>query len=134
MGNKKVLIIPPADVFSRYIRTREGSLRIAAYSEGSFPLDAVQKRFANILRLSNNWSLVGVYTDDSGIGNNKNDFKKLLKLCERRKIDMIMCSSQEHLSEKTSLLNKIGIPIYVLDESRIIEHEVGLDSLIAQLQ
>ncbi len=41
-------------------------------------------------------------------------------LCEKRKIDMIMCSSQEHLSEKTKLLNEIGISIYVLEESRLI--------------
>ncbi len=127
MGNKKVLIIHPADIFSRYARAGDGMLRIAVYSERSFPIDAVQKRFANILRLMKNWSLVGVYSDDSSNSNNKNDFKKLLKLCEGRKVDMIMCRSQEDLPEKTVLLNEMGIPIYVIDESRIIDHEVGLD-------
>lgn len=76
---------------------------------------------------------MGVYTDDSSIGNNKNDFKKLLKLCERRKVDMIMCNSQEHLSEKTKQLNEMGIPIYVLEESMIIDHEVGRDSLTRRM-
>lgn len=51
MGNKKVLIIPPADVFSRYVRTREGLLRITPYTERLFPFDAVQKRFLNISSL-----------------------------------------------------------------------------------
>lgn len=77
--------------------------------------------------------MVGVYSDDSSIGNNKNDFKKLLKLCERRKVDMIMCSYLEDLTEKMKLLNKIEIPIYVLEESRIIDHEVGLNSVTRRM-
>ncbi len=133
MENKKVLIIPPANVFSRYVRTRGGLLRMAVYTVRLFPFDAAQMRFSEILRLRNNWSLVGVYTDNGSIGNNKNDFRKLMKLCERRKVDMIMCSSKEHLSEKITLLNKIGIPIYIIEESRIIDHEVGLDSLTRRM-
>ena len=123
MGNKKVLMIPPVSVFSRYVRARDGMLRIAVYTERSFPLEFFQKRFANILRLMINWSLVGVYTDDYNSGKNKNDFRKLLKLCENRKVDMVMCGSREDLPEKTKLLNEIGIPVYVLEESRIIDHE-----------
>lgn len=134
MGNKKVLMIPPVSVFSRYIRARDGMLRIAVYTERLFPFDAFQMRFSDILRLRKNWSLVGVYTDNCNSGKNKNDFRKLLKLCESRKVDMIMCSSQEHLSEKTRLLNEIGIPIYVLEESRIIDHEMAGDSLIESLR
>ncbi|WMJ87954.1 hypothetical protein [Anaerocolumna sp. MB42-C2] len=55
--------------------------------------------------------------------------KKLLKLCESRKVDVIMCSTQTDLPEKTMLLNEIGIPIYVLEESRIIDHKTADDSL-----
>lgn len=51
MGNKKVLIISPASVFSRYLRARNGML-----------------------------SLVGVFTDDRNSGKNKYDFSKLRKL------------------------------------------------------
>lgn len=120
MRNKKVLVIPPASTFSRYVRARDGMLRLAVYTEGLLPLDTVQMCFANILRLMNNWSLVGIYFDDCNSGKNKNDFKKLLKLCEGRKVDMIMCRSQEDLPEKTMLLNEIGVPIYVLEDSRII--------------
>lgn len=98
-------------------------LRIAVYTERSFPLESFQKRFANILRLMINWSLVGVYTDDYNSDKNKKDFRKLLKLCENRKVDMVMCGSQEDLPEKTKLLYEIGIPVYVLEESRIIDHE-----------
>lgn len=49
--------------------------------------------YSEILRLMKNWSLVGVYSDDSSSDKNNNDFIKLLKLCESRKVDMIMCSS-----------------------------------------
>lgn len=133
MGNKKILMIPPMSVFSRYVRARDGMLRIAVYTERLFPFDAVQKRFSDILRLRKNWSLVGFYTDDCNSGKNKNDFRKLLKLCESRKVDMIMCSSQEDLPERTKLLNEIGIPIYVLEESRMIYHEMEGDSLIESL-
>ena len=34
--------------------------------------------------------------------------------------DMIMCRSLEDLPEKTMLLNEIGVPIYVLEDCRII--------------
>lgn len=123
MENKKVLMIPPVSVFSRYVRVKDGMLRVAVYTERSFPLDAFQKRFANMLRLMINWKLVGVYTDDSNSGKNKNDFKKLLRLCENRKVDMVLCGSQEDLPQKAKQLYEIGIPVYVLEESRIIHHE-----------
>ena len=129
MGNKKVLMIPPASVFSRYVRARDGMLRMAVYDERLFQNYALQMHYYNILRLVKEWQLVGVYTDDSSSDKNKNDFRKLLKLCERRKIDMIMCSSMEHLSEKKRLLIDMGVPIYALEENRIIDHEVGLHSL-----
>ncbi len=118
MGNKKVLTIPPASVFSRYARARDGFLRMAVYDERLCPKDTLQMRYYNILRLKKEWQLVGIFTGDSS---NKNDFRKLLKLCERRKVDMILCSSLEHLSEKISLLAEMGIPIYALEESRIID-------------
>lgn len=50
MGNKKVLVIPPASTFSRYVRARDGMLRLAVYTDGLLPLDTVQMCFANILR------------------------------------------------------------------------------------
>ena len=78
--------------------------------------------------------MVGVFTDDSS-NKNKNDFRKLMKLCERRKIDMILCSSLEHLSEKISLLAEMGIPIYALEESRIIDNnEAGRNIPMAKSQ
>ena len=91
MGNKKVIVIPPASTFSRYIRARDGMLRLAVYTDGLLPLDTVQMCFANILRQRKNWSLVGICFDDCNSGKNKNDFNKLLKLCEGRKVDMIEC-------------------------------------------
>jgi hypothetical protein len=33
MGNKKVLMIPPVSAFSRYVRVRDGILRIAVYTK-----------------------------------------------------------------------------------------------------
>jgi hypothetical protein len=127
MVNKKVLMIPPASTFGRYVRARDGMLRLAVYTEGLLPLGTVQICFANILRLMKNWSLVGIYSDDCNSGKNKNDFKKLLKLCVGRKVDMIMCRSQEDLPEKTMLLNEIGVPIYVLEDSKIIDHKANLN-------
>lgn len=73
MGNKKVLVIPPASTFSRYVRARDGMLRLAVYTEGLLPLDTVQ------------------------------------------------------MPEKTMLLNEIGVPIYVLEDSKIIDHEANLN-------
>jgi hypothetical protein len=46
---------------------------------------------------------------------------------------MIMCQSQKDLPEKTMLLDKIGIPIYVFEESRIIDNEMVGDSLVDPL-
>jgi hypothetical protein len=133
MGNKKVFVIPPARTFSRYVGARDGMLRLAVYTEGQLPLETVQMCFANILKQTKNCRVVGVYTDDDNSGKNKNDFRKLLKLCEGRKVDMIICRSQEDLPEKTMLLNEMGVPIYVLEDGRIIDHEVGLDFLTQRM-
>lgn len=81
MGNKKVLVIPPASTFSRYVRARDGMLRIAVYTERLWNLDSVQMRFVNILKRMKNSRVVGVYTDDCNSGKNKNGFRKLLKFC-----------------------------------------------------
>ena len=134
MGNKTVLIIPSSSVFSRYVRARDGLLRMAVYAERLFPNEAVQMRYYNILRLRKEWQLVGVYTDDSSSEKNKNNFRKLLKLCESRKVDMILCISLKHLSEKTNLLTEMGVPIYVLEESRIIDHERSRNIPMAKSQ
>ena len=80
-------------------------LRIDVYDERLFPNDALQIRYYNLLSLMKEWQLVGVYTNDNSSDKNKNGFRKLLKLFERRKIDIILCSS--------------------LEESRIIDNEVG---------
>lgn len=64
MGNKKVLVIPPASTFSRYVIAIDGMLRLAVYTGGLLPLDTVQMCFAKIMRLMKNWSLVGIYSDD----------------------------------------------------------------------
>ncbi len=132
MGNKKVFVIPPASTFSRYVRARDGMLRLALYTEGQVPLAAVQIRFAAVLKPMKNLRVAGVYSDDGNSG--KNDFRKLLKLYEGRKVDMIMCRSQEDLPEKMTLLNEIGVPIYVLEESRIIDNETAGDSLVDTLR
>lgn len=80
MGNKKVLMIPPVSVFSRCVRTRDGLLRMSVYAEELCPSVTVQMRLYEILRLRKNWRLVGIYTDNSSMGKNKNDFRKLVKL------------------------------------------------------
>lgn len=109
-------------------------LRIAVYDERLCPKDTLQMRYYNILRLKKGWQLVGVFTGDSS-NQNKNDFRKLLKLCEKRKIDMILCSSLEHLSEKAVLLIEMGISIYALEESRIIDNnEAGRNIPISKSQ
>ena len=39
MENRKVLMIPPASTFSRYVRARDGMLRLAVYIlMGCYPL------------------------------------------------------------------------------------------------
>ncbi len=133
MGNKKVLMIPPASVFSRYVRARDGMLRMAVYDERLFQNDALQMHYHNILRIMTEWQLVGVYTDDSS-NKNENDFRKLLKLCERGKIDIIMCSSLEHLSEKKRFLIEMSVPIYGLEERRIIDYKMDSNSMFESLR
>lgn len=134
MGNKKVFMIPPVSVFSRYARARGGMLRIAVCTEGVSTDDTVQKLFFSMLRLRKNWNLVGIFTDDSSSGKSRNDFTKLMKLCATRKVDMIMCKSQKDLPEKTTLLKEFKIPIYILEESRIIDHEMAGNSMFESLR
>lgn len=127
MANKKVFIIPPVDAFQKYLKTKKGSLQVAVYVEKLFPFKTVQMMqgyYSCILSLRSNLKLVGIYTDDNSISNNKNDFRKLMNLCENKRIDMVICNSLELLSEWTRLLNEIKIPIYVLKDNLIIDNEV----------
>ena len=65
MGSKKVFVIPPASTITRYVRARDGILRLTVYTEGLLPLATVQMRFATVLKQMKNWRMVGVYTDDA---------------------------------------------------------------------
>jgi hypothetical protein len=124
MPNKKVLVIPDSNVFLKYRKTEKDFLRVAVYSEKLFPFqitDMMQKFYSNVFGMQSRWKLVGIYTGDNGLQKSKDNFSTLLKLCKSGKVDFIICNSSEHLADRIKTFKEVNIPIYMLEDNRIIE-------------
>ena len=54
------------------------------------------------------WEIEGVYSDDdyAGADRNRPNFNKILKLAERREIDIILCKSQSRFTRELELVEK----------------------------
>ncbi len=125
-ANKKVILIPATDTFRKYMKTGNELLQIAAYTENVFPFEDISEVrgfYSSIIgRNRSGWNIVGIYSEGYDIPDNKNNFSQLLNLCKKGKVDLVMCKSLEGFSERIGQIREIKIPIYVLEEKRIIEN------------
>lgn len=132
MGNKKVIMIPSTDAFKEYVKFKNGTLRIAVYTEeqlseyGVCPLEVcpLEEYYKHIFALRKNWRLVGVYTNENYSIKNKHSFQKLLKGCQGQKIDLVICNSFTYISEEIKQINETKIPIYDLKNNRMINRRL----------
>lgn len=67
-----------------------------------------QKLMLSEYAIRQNWNIQGIYSDDdyTGADRNRPDFNKVLKLAEKREIDIILCKSQSRFTRELELVEK----------------------------
>ncbi len=67
-----------------------------------------QKLMLTEYAIRQGWEIEGVYSDDdyAGADRNRPNFNKILKLAERREIDIILCKSQSRFTRELELVEK----------------------------
>lgn len=142
-GIKKVRIIPPTiNVNEEALQSFCRRLRVAAYCRVSTKQEEqlnsyeVQKKYY-IDKINSNveWELVGIFADKGITGtsvNKRDEFNKMIKLCKRNKIDMIIVKSISRFARNTvdclhytRMLKQLGIDVY-FEEQGI--HSIKPDS------
>lgn len=143
VGIKKVRIIPPTiNVNEEALQSFCRRLRVAAYCRVSTKQEEqlnsyeVQKKYY-IDKINSNveWELVGIFADKGITGtsvNKRDEFNKMIKLCKRNKIDMIIVKSISRFARNTvdclhytRMLKQLGIDVY-FEEQGI--HSIKPDS------
>ena len=124
---KRVDLIP-ANVLVGKASTRKKKLRVAAYCRVSTEQEEQQSSYAAQIayytdKISQNkdWELAGIFADEGITGTStkkRDEFLKLMALCEKGKIDMVLTKSVSRFSRNTldaiTYIRKLkakGIPI-----------------------
>ena len=143
VGIKKVRIIPPTiNVNEEALQSFCRRLRVAAYCRVSTKQEEqlnsyeVQKKYY-IDKINSNveWELVGIFADKGITGtsvNKRDEFNKMIKLCKRNKIDMIIVKSISRFARNTvdclhytRMLKQLGIDVYFEEQGL---HSIKPDS------
>ena len=87
------------------------SVRVAAYCRVSTEQENQQNSYATQIAyytdlINNNpeWQLVGIFADEGLSGTqtaNRTEFNKMIKMCRRRKVDLILCKSISRFARNT---------------------------------
>ena len=72
--------------------------------------DSIQNQKSMLLKhaLTNDWEVVDIYSDDnySGAGTYRPDFERMIRDCERGKINLVLCKTQSRFSRDMELIEK----------------------------
>lgn len=125
---QKTVSIIPANPIALQERTRRRKLQVAAYCRVSTDQEEQQSSYqAQIdyytakINGNKDWTLVGIFADEGITGTSakkRTEFLKLMKLCEKGKIDLVLTKSISRFSRNTldclgyiRKLKEKGIPI-----------------------
>ena len=123
-----VTIIPARNTMSAFTPTSNALVRVAAYCRVSTNEDEQLNSYAtqvsyytDYINSNPDWELVGIFADEgiSGTGTAKRtQFKKMLRLCKQKRIDLILCKSISRFARNTvdcletvRKLKKLGINV-----------------------
>lgn len=126
-AQKRVDIIP-ANVLINKPNTRKKKLRVAAYCRVSTEQEEQQSSYAaqieyytEKIKQNKDWEFAGIFADEGITGTSakkRSEFLKLMALCEKGKIDMVLTKSVSRFSRNTldaiTYIRKLkakGIPI-----------------------
>ncbi|ERI89917.1 resolvase protein [Clostridiales bacterium oral taxon 876 str. F0540] len=131
---QKTVSIIPANPITLQERARKKKLRVAAYCRVSTDQEEQQSSYqAQIdyytakINENKDWTLAGIFADEGITGTSakkRTEFLKLMKLCEKGKVDLVLTKSISRFSRNTldclgyiRKLKEKGIPIIFEKES-----------------
>ena len=127
MPDKEIIKIPANRTLAD-LRRKKRKLRVAAYCRVSTEEEEQQSSFeiqvayyTNLITNHEGWELAGIFADEgiSGVRTNKREqFKEMITLCRKKKIDLILTKSVSRFARNTldcihhvRLLKSWGIPV-----------------------
>ena len=126
---KVVRVIPPTKTQQEIAKDKYRQLRVVAYCRVSTKMEeqlnsyeTQVKYYTEKIGENPNWTLVGIFADKGITGTsvkNRDEFKKMIRLCKRGKVDMIICKSISRFARNTvdclkytRMLKAIGVDVY----------------------
>ncbi len=131
---KQVRYIPPNPALNQSGRPKAKTLRVAAYCRVSTDDDdqlnsyeAQVDYYTQKINDTDGWILAGIFADEGITGTNtkkRDEFKKMISLCKKGKIDMILTKSVSRFARNTvdcldtvRQLKSLGIPVFFEKEN-----------------
>jgi len=131
---KQVRYIPPNPLLNQSGRPKAKTLRVAAYCRVSTDDDdqlnsyeAQVDYYTQKINDTDGWTLAGIYADEGITGTStkkRDEFKKMITLCKKGKIDMILTKSVSRFARNTvdcldtvRQLKSLGIPVFFEKEN-----------------
>lgn len=143
---KVVRIIPPTVSTTETIKTAHRQIRVVAYCRVSTKQEEqlnsydVQKRYyTERINAEPDWCFVGIFADKGITGTSvkkRDEFNKMIRLCKRGKVDMIITKSISRFARNTldclkytRMLKEIGVDVY-FEEQGIHSTQPGAEFYI----
>lgn len=143
---KKVTYIAPNQNLQMQTNNSYRQLRVAAYCRVSTQMDEqlnsyeVQKRYyTDKINSEPKWSLVGIFADKGITGTSalkRDEFQKMIRMCKKNKIDMIITKSISRFSRNTvdcltyvRLLKSLGVDVF-FEEQGLHSKDAGAEFYI----
>jgi DNA invertase Pin-like site-specific DNA recombinase len=131
---KQVRYIPPNPLLNQSGRPKAKTLRVAAYCRVSTDDDdqlnsyeAQVDYYTQKINDTDGWTLAGIFADEGITGTStkkRDEFKKMITLCKKGKIDMILTKSVSRFARNTvdcldtvRQLKSLGIPVFFEKEN-----------------
>lgn len=143
---KVVRVIPATKTQQEIAKEKYRQLRVVAYCRVSTKMEeqlnsyeTQVKHYTEKIGENPNWMLVGIFADKGITGTsvkNRDEFKKMIRLCKRGKVDMIICKSISRFARNTvdclkytRMLKAIGVDVY-FEEQGIHSMQPGAEFYI----
>lgn len=146
LTDKRVTYIAPNQNLQTQANNSYRQLRVAAYCRVSTQMDEqlnsyeVQKRYyTDKINSEPKWSLVGIFADKGITGTSalkRDEFQKMIRMCKKNKIDMIITKSISRFSRNTvdcltyvRLLKSLGVDVF-FEEQGLHSKDAGAEFYI----
>ena len=107
----EVTMIPAAKIISADTTDKYHQLRVAAYCRVSTEQEEQQNSYqvqidyyTDLINKNKEWELAGIFADEGISGTQtkkRTEFNKMIRLCKKRKIDLVLCKSISRFARNT---------------------------------